>query len=131
LARRDNSHPEPRIAAAIARFERRRIVLKCVEVKAGHGVLGSIPQPAARVRLTGSDTDAVRTFVRPVPRWMVQIVVMACRVLPGCAPTKRGDGRERVSATPFGVTLIVNWPPGDPRCTRQMDRGDRHKVVGL
>ncbi|AGK57219.1 hypothetical protein HYPDE_27698 [Hyphomicrobium denitrificans 1NES1] len=83
-----------------------------MEVKIGRDDFCSIPAPAARVRLTVSAMHAVRTFVRRMPPWMVRVVVMACRVVPGFAP-KSGTSAGKWVLRRLGrrVDQMAAWLP--------------------
>jgi hypothetical protein len=108
----------------------RRIVLaECANVKIGRGAFRSTPVPAARRRPTVTNARADRTLIRPAPLWMVRVVVMAYRVVPGFAPAGALAGK-RGFATRNRVTLI-NWPPGIGSVPKKTNRGSRHKVSSL
>jgi len=80
---------------------RPRIVLgEWAVVEIGQDDFRSIPVPAARVRLTGSAVQTERMLVRPVLLGMLQVVVMACRIVPGSRAKSWNVSREMGSATP-------------------------------
>jgi hypothetical protein len=77
----------------------------------GRGAFCSILAPAARVRLTGTAKHAVRPLVRATVLGMVRVVVMACRVVPGCTldEAKRSPGKGFCNAY---ASRWIEWPPG-------------------
>lgn len=131
LARRGGgSHLEPVVAERTARFARWRVLLvDCADGTGGRAAFCAIPVPAARERPAGTRGSAVRTEIPLALIWMVQAVVMACRLWPSCVSRIGGrqTGEKNSDAVERRDRSILSRP-AIRAFTRLTNRGDRHKV---